>query len=326
MAQVSGSDIVVALYDEATWSVNPNPAVGYKAYFSPPLDVAASQNPIQSDMMASGRGVPRAGRGNVDVTGSVTLELSPEQIGWWFKHALGAPTTSGASSPYTHVFVPKALPAGFQLEKSYVSKITEKVERFIGCRIGSMSLACPQEGFAKATFQISARRYTIVTAPLDATLTDLGHTGWTGFKGIVKRGGTQIGGVRDLNIQVDNELSTDVYTFPASGGTAGERFSLPEGRAVISGTMTLVFEDFTLVDLANAGTETTVEIIYSHGTGAGTATNEQLSILLDHVDIPLTSPRIETPSGMEIQVPFSAFASGADMGLEVTLKNALATV
>jgi hypothetical protein len=325
MAQVSGSDIVVGLYDETAFGEDPGTPVGYKAYYSPPLDVAASQNQIQSDTIASGRGVPRAGRGNIDISGSFSLEFSPEQIGWWFKHAFGAPVTSGAG-PYTHVFVPTALPTSFQIEKDYTAKIASKVEALKGCRIGQVQLACPQEGFSKATFQISGRRYAIRTAPLDATLTDLGHTGWTGFKGIVKLGGTQIGGVRDLNITIDNELATDIYTFPSSGGTPGERFSLPEGRAVISGTMTLVFEDFTLIDLATAGTETTIEIIYTNGTGAGTATNEQLSILLDHVDIPLVSPRIETPSGMEIQVPFSGFKSGSDMGLEITLKNALATV
>lgn len=325
MAQVSGTDVVVALYEETTLGVDPGTPVGYRAYFSPPLDIAASQNAIQSDTMAAGRGVPRAGRGNKDVSGSFSLELSPEQIGWWLKHALGAPTTSGAG-PYTHVFVPAALPAGFQVEKNYTAKIASKVEAFQGCRIASMALACPQEGFGKATFQVGGVRRTMRTAPLDATLTDLGHTGWTGFKGIIKLGGTQIGGVRDLNISVDNEMKLDNYTFPATGGTPGERFSLPEGRAVISGSMTLVFEDFALIDLADAGTETTIEILYTNGTGAGTAGNETLSILIDHADIPLTSPRIETPSGMEVQYSFSGFKSGSDVGLEVTLKNALATV
>lgn len=323
MAQVSGSDVVVALYHETAWGVDPGTPDGRKAYFTA-LNVAASQNMIDDATISGGRGTRRSGRGNLDVAGNIDMVIAPTQIGFFLKHLLGTPTTTGASAPYTHTFKPTTLPAGFIIEKDWTSKIASKVERFNGCRIASAQFNFPQEGFATASFSIAGQRYSINAAALDATLTDPGHTGFSGFQGIVKRGGSQIGGVMSMQLGVENNMDTSIYTFPANGGTAGRRGALPEGRCKIRGTLEMIFEDFTLVDLALAGTETTAEVIYTHGTGAGTAGNESLSFLIDHLDIPLTSPSIETESGLKISVPFSGFASGADMGLLVTLKNALA--
>jgi len=116
----------------------------------------------------------------------------------------------------------------------------------------------------------------------------------------------------NASISIDNDMDTGIYTYPASGETAGERNSLPEGYAKISGNVEMVFEDFTMIDLAYAGTETTIEWVYTNSGG------DVLSILLDHVDIPLQTPSIETRSGLKVNLNWMAFASGSDMGIEVT--------
>lgn len=126
------------------------------------------------------------------------------------------------------------------------------------------------------------------------------------------------------SLSIENGMDTSLYTFPATGATAGERGALPEGLARITGSLETVFEDFTTLDLAKAGTDTTFEWIYQTGTGIGTAGNEYLSFLVNHSDIMLASPPIETASGLKVTYNFNAFASGADMGLLVTLKNAVA--
>lgn len=323
MAQISGSDIVVAVYDEATFGVDPGTPAGQKVYYTS-LNVAANQGQVDDATISGGRGVRRSGRGNVDVSGSMGIVVAPENVGRWLKHILGTPVTTGASTPYTHTYIPKALPAGFIIEKDYTSKLASKIERFNGCRIASANFNFPQEGFATCDLTISGKRYSINAAVLDASLTDPGHNGLTGFKGVVSRAGTQLGGITSMSLTVDNSMDTGIYAFPGTGETAGERFSLPEGRAMISGTIEAVFQDFTLIDLALAGTETSFKILYTTGTGAGTAGNESLSIEIDHADIPLASPSIETESGLKVSIPFKGFASGADLGLEVILKNAVA--
>ena len=327
MAQVSGSDVKLAIFHEATWGVDPGVPDGKKLYFST-CGVNAAQNAVDDPTISGGRGLRRSGRGNVDISGNLDVVIAPENFGTLLYHILGVPVTVGASAPYTHTFIPKTLPPGFILEKDYTSKIASKVERFNGCRVASAQLSFPQEGFATCSISVSGKRHSINAAMLDVdqTLSDFGNDGYSGLKGVVKRGGVQVGGILSASLSIDNGMDTSLYTFPASGATAGERGALPEGLARITGQIETVFEDFTIVDLAKAGTDTTFEWVYQHGTGIGTSGNEYLSFLVDHSDIMLASPPIETASGMKVMYNFNAFSNGVEMGLLVTLKNAVAFV
>lgn len=322
MTQVSGVDVVVAAYQESTFGADPTSADGRLVYFKPPLNLSASQNMIESEIMVKGRGLPRPSRGNIAASGTLETTLAPTSIGFWLKQILGAPATTEAA-PYTHVFKPTALPS-FILERDFTAKIATKVDRFNGCKVASATFNFPQQGAASVSMQIEGKRYTVSTAALDATLTDTGHVEWSGFQGVVKRGGSQIGGVLSATVQVENEMNTDTYCFPASGETPGQRFSLSEGRARISGTIETVFNDFTLIDLAAAGTATSFSWTFTHGTGAGTAGNEQMIVEITDCEIPLTAPTIETPAGLRVSIPFMGYLNSTELGLKITLKNAIA--
>lgn len=321
--QVRGSDASVLVYHETAFGADPDPANARKVYFSS-CGLKAEQNQLDDDTMSSGRGTRRSGRGNLNVSGNLNVTMAPEHIGFWLKHLLGAPTTTGTEAPYTHVFVPTDLPVGFRVETDWTSAIASKVNAYKGLRINSGSLTLPQEGFAKLNMSLLGKSHAVITAPLDGTPTDPGHEGFVGFEAIIKHGGTQVGGITSMTLEVNNNLTSDVYCFPAAGETAGERFSLAEDKVMISGTLETVFKDFTFIDLGIAGTETTFEVVYTRGTGAGTAGNEYLSFLIDHCDVPLQTQTIETQAGLKASIPFKAFASGSDMGLAVTLKNAIA--
>jgi hypothetical protein len=322
MAQLSGTDIAVGLYQETVFGADPDPADGRLCYFSS-FGIAATQNEVEDPVMRAGRGSSRPVKGNVAVSGAVATTLSPQSAGFWLRQILGHVTSTGEAAPYTHVFKPGALPVGFVAEKDYTSKLASKVERFNGLRVSSADFGFVQEGPVTLSVNCEGKRYSIGTAPLDATLSDPGHRAWAGFNGVVKREGTVIGGVRGATLKIENNLATDIYCFPAASETPGQRFSLPEGQAKISGSIDLVFQDFTLIDLAAADTATAFEWTYTFGTGAGTAGNEQITFALNYCSLPLNSPAIETPSGMQVSVPFTAFQDGADLGLIVTLKNAI---
>jgi len=320
--QVRGSDASVLVYDESVFGADPGVPAAKKVYFSS-CGLKAEQNQIDDDTMSSGRGTRRSGRGNINVSGNLNVTMAPEHIGFWLKHLLGTPATTGAG-PYEHVFVPGDLPPGFRVETDWTSAIASKVNAYKGLRINSGSLTLPQEGFAKLNMSLLGKSHAVITAPLDDTPTDPGHEGLVGFEAIIKHGGARVGGVTSMSVEVNNNLGSDVYCFPATGETAGERFSLAEDKVVISGTLETVFQDFTFIDLGIAGTETTFEVVYTRGTGDGTAGNETISFLIDHADVPLMTQTIETQAGLKASIPFKAFASGTDMGLVVTLNNAIA--
>jgi hypothetical protein len=232
------------------------------------------------------------------------------------------PVTTGASSPYTHTFRPKSLPVGFIVEEDWSSVITSKVHQFLGCRCTQATINVPQSGFATFGLSVGGSKFVIAATPLDATLTDTGQTGWTAANATVKINGTASCLVKSATISINNNMQTDRYTL--CGGT---RYDMPEEFVDVTGEITALFDVAThaLIDAAIARTDTNVEIIFEHGTGAGTAGNEQLSIKLDHALVALNSPPITSPGGMEVTFSLAAFKSGGtDKGLVVVLKNAVA--
>jgi hypothetical protein len=322
---VLGSAVRVALYDEVTYKTSAGLTLGMLGYFTE-CGLAAQRNAVQSNTLAAGRSRAIPGAGNIDVSGSYNLEVAPQHIGFFLRHILGAPTTTGGSAPYTHVFRPTALPVGLLVEKNWVpAGITSKVEHFLGCRVADATFDFPQEGAVTLALSLQGAKYTIAAAPLDATLADPGHTGWFAPDVTLTIGGSASLIVKSANIKITNNLQTDRYTL----GTAGERVDCPEGFADVTGSITAIV-DTTLfsafIDKAQARTDTALSLICTSGAGTGaSAGNEKLTLTLDHALIDLTSAPINSPGGIEVSFTFNAFKSGAtDKGLVATLLSPLA--
>lgn len=322
---VLGSAVRVALYDEVTYKTSAGLTLGMLGYFTE-CGLAAQRNAVQANTISADRSRSIPGAGNIDVSGSYNVEMAPQDIGFFLRHILGAPTTTGASAPYTHVFRPTTLPVGLLVEKNWVTAgITGKVEHFLGCKVQDATFDVPQEGACTLAMNLQGAKYTIAAAPLDGTLADPGHTGWFAPDVSVTIGGSASLLVKSANIKVMNNLQTDRYTL----GTSGERVDCPEGFADCSGSITVIV-DATLfsafIDKANARTDTALSIIYTFGAGTGaSAGNEKLTLTLDHALIDLASPPISSPNGMEVSFTFNAFKSGStDKGLVATLLSPLA--
>ena len=322
---VLGSAVKVALYDEVTYKSKTSVTNGLLAAFTE-CSVAAQRNNVQPNTISADRSRAMPGAGNVDVSGNLNVEMAPETIGFYLRHILGAPTTTGASAPYTHTFRPKALPTGLIVEKDWTGAgIASKVEQFLGCRVNQATIAIPQEGAATLSLQLQGANYTIAASPIDASLGDTGHTGWFAPNAAVLVGGSSVTNVKSVQFTINNNLDGGRYTL----GASGERIDLPEGFADVSGQVTAIV-DSTLfsayIDKANARTDTTLEVtlIFGAGTGAS-AGNEKLSLKLDHALIALATPPITSPNGMEVTFTFTGFKSGGtDKGLVAVLLSPLA--
>lgn len=323
MPHIFGTDVTFMMVDEVTYDTTPGTPAGIKLY---PVScgVKASRNLLDPATITTARVRTRPGAGNINVAGALKYELSAQDIGHLLKHAIGAPTTSGAG-PYTHTFKPAALPTSFLLEKDHGSKLgssSGRTEYFNGCRISSVAFDFPTEGFCTADFSIQGAKTTLGTAPLDASLTDYGHTSFTSFEAtLIKEGGSSIATVQSAQFTVDNGLDGSMYVI----GGAGVRRSLPEGFCTISGTLTALFEDASLIAKAIARTPTSFQITLSRGDGLGSAGNESIDFTIPHMDYELSSPAVETASGLVVQLGFKAYASSPDLGLAVVVKNAVAT-
>lgn len=322
---VLGSAVQVALYDEVTYKTSAGLTLGMLGYYTE-CGLVAKQNAVQANTLSASRSRSQPGAGNIDVSGSYNMELAPQHVGFWLRHILGAPTTTGASAPYTHTFRPTNLPVGLLVEKNWVTAgLTNKVEHFLGCRVADATFAVPQEGACTLAVNLQGAKYTIATAPLDATLADPGHTGWFAPDVTINIAGSPSLICKSADIKISNNLDNNRYTI----GTGGERVDCPEGFADVTGSVTVIVDTslFTsFIDKAKARTDTTLELVYTFGTGTGaSAGNEKLSLKLDHALIDLTSVPINSPGGAEISFNFNSFKSGStDKGLVAVLLSPLA--
>ncbi len=323
---VRGSDVAVAVYDEVTYGTTTSVTKGSLCYFTQ-TNLMPKREAVISNTISGDRARVIPGQGNMDVTGNHVLEIAPETIGFWLRHILGAPVTTGASAPYTHTFRNNAaLPVGFILEKSWIGAgIASKVEQFLGCRVADATFEFPQSGAATLSMSIVGANHQIASAVLDASLADPGHTGFFAPAVTVKLDGTLTTLVKKASIKVANNLETDRYTL----GTGGKRGDLPEGWCDVTGSLTVIV-DTTLfsgwLDKAKNRTDTNIEIICTAGAGTGaSAGNEKLSIKLDHAMIDENSAEVGSPGGMELTLNFTGYKSGStDKGLVAVLLSPLA--
>lgn len=322
MPQARGSQSALAVFDETVFGADPaGPSGVLFRYKSNSL--ASSQNLIKSETLGGGRERTVPGLGNIDAAGDIVSEFSAENDGTFLRHAIGSLVTTGAG-PYVHTLNLGDLPVGMVLEKDFGANIAGvgRYEKFNGGRIASASFKFPSEGQIEASYSIKAATSTLASAPLDASLTDNGHTPFTAFQASIEEGGVAIATVTEAEIKIDNELDDSVFVI----GGAGVRKSLGEGFASVSGSITTIFDSAALLTKAINGTQSSLKITLSRGNGLGTAGNESVEFLVNQLQYQRTSPTIDGPGGVLASFIFEGFRDGATGGLTVTVKNALATI
>ena len=321
MPQARGSQATIALYEESTYATNPATPSGQQLYVTQ-CTLASQQNRIDANTLTSARSRSQPAAGNINASGQLVFELGAESMGTILKHALGTSADTGAN-PYTHTLTIADLPVGLIIEKDFGANISGsgRTEYFNGTRIQQVTFDFPVEGYATCTMDCVAAKSTLGTAALDGTLTDNGHTPFSIFSGSITEGGTAIAYVQSASITLSNELDQSVYAI----GGAGVRRALPEGFATITGSVTALFESAALLTKAIAGTESSLAVTLSRGDGLGSAGNESMSFTVQQLLFERTSPPISGPNGLLLTLPFKGYASGANLGLQVVVKNAVAT-
>lgn len=317
---VLGSAVKVNLYDEVTYKSTTSVTAGMLVPYTE-CAIAAQRNNIQPNTISADRSRAIPGAGNLDITGNLTVEMSPDHIGKYLKHIIGTPVKTGSTAPYTYTFRPGALPVGMIIEKDWTGAgIASKVEQFLGCRVSSATIDVPQEGPATLQMQLQGAKYTIATAPIDASPMEPFFTGFFSSNAAVLIGGSASSIVKSVQFTINNNLDGGRYCLSNNS----ERSDLPEGFADVTGQITVIV-DTTLfsafIDKANARTDTSLELTLTHGAGTGASSgNEKLSIKLDHAMIELATPPITSPAGMEVTFNFTGYKSGStDKGLVATL-------
>ena len=302
MSQQSGANAVLIFDTETTYKTTPGVPDAHVLPFTTE-SLRLNRNPCRPTRFVR-TAIPRPRSGEMWTFPATSIsELSP-QYGKLFKHIFGGYGVAGGPAPYTHTYKIGTLPVGMCIEKQFTDLATDKYFLYNGCRVNSFRLAAKPEGMIDCSVSILGAKETINSASFDATATDNGHTPFDGFSGSIQRGGSPLGTMTEIDFTLDNALDGNNYVIDGTG----QRYSLPEGRAKVTGTAKILFEDDVLYALAIAHTETTLELHFTKGAGTGaSAGNEKMSFYFDEAIFKPQSPVISGPTGLLVELPFESY-------------------
>lgn len=322
MSQARGSNARFAIFqDEATYATAPGTPTGAKLYLRS-FGVQASQPKEASQILSGHRARPKPYQMNRTVQGQLVTEIGAENIGFLLRHALGGVATTGAG-PYSHVLTLDSLPGSFPLEVDYGPAISgDRYISYLGCRVNQATFTFPAAGACTASFDIMGAKEAADSSPLDASVSDTGHTTFDAFSASIEEGGASIAVVKSVEFTLNNNLDGDGYAI----GGGGIRRALPEQFAVVTGRLSALFESDALLAKALDQTDSSLLITLSRGDGLGSAGNESIAFELTNITYERTTPAVQGPAGVVVDISFQSWSDGTDHGLEITLKNALSAL
>lgn len=293
----------------------------------------AGQTRDQDQTLAGFRGMPRGMLANQNIAGTITVNAAPGSIGWWLKHLIGIPTTTGSAAPYSHAFAANmpgdahGLPPGFIIEDDQGVNYTagSRYIRYQGCRVNQGKFTLKPSGFLETSFDIIGSTYSRASSLLDATPTDNGQKAFPGMSGslALNSGGAITVDVTQFDLNWNNNLDNSNFVI-GGGGTLG---SLPEGNADASGTITFLLKDDDLLAKILSDSDFSITASVKNGAGDGSsAGNEKLTFSIPSGAFEINTPTIPGPKGISVQANFSAHRTTGELGVTATLLSPLATV
>lgn len=199
-------------------------------------------------------------------------------------YALGAITTTteaaGPPENFKHVIVPSTTIPAFRLA---VGKDINE-HQFVGCAVKSCKIDYTVDDDAIVTLDLLVRKELAPATLQTPTFPDydIKERSFLGTEVTAKVDGSDVGYVRSLSIEIDNDVVEDNHAF-------GSRF-LPYLRVqglTITGTITIAFDDIARYNDVLNEAENKFEFIFSTGTLGQ----------IDYRDVHITLPKVSYDSG-----------------------------
>jgi len=252
--------------------------------------------------------------GNTSLSRTVVVPLDTRNIGLWLMAMFGEPVTTG-TGPYVHVFKPG------DTQPSMVTEIALPdvgvYLRGAGVKVASLDITVGGDGEQTVSFGLVGKDEVKQAATYDATPASMAFDRLETFAASIKEGGVAMPSrIAELSMRMDMGLDTTGYTI----GDAGTLGDIPEGIMNLSGSLTALFKDTSLMDKAEAGTETSLEVQFTSG-GAS------LSIKLPEVIYNRAAPAMNGPQGVRERYDYQAYHDDAAdaSSVIITLTNDVAS-
>lgn len=294
MAFAQGSRSSLAYIAETSFGTTPStPTFAYLPFNTHSIDLTKDRvegNEIQSDRMTR---VDR--HGNKQAGGSVEVDLRKGDFDEFIESAF-------FNSFSTNVVKVGTTPKYFTIEDA--AEDISQYRKFTGMAVSGMSVSIAPNQMVSTTFDLVGKDMTqaATTASTGGTPTAASaNQPFDSYSGTISDGGSAVSIVTSIDFSIQNSLAP---TFVVGSDAAQ---SLEYGRAVVEGTMTVYYEDATLINKFLNETESSIEVSVDDPTGANSYT-----FLFPRVKYNGASVPVQNPQSRLITMPFVALYDGTE--------------
>lgn len=294
MAFAQGSRSSLAYIAETSFGTTPStPTFAYLPFNTHSIDLSKDRvegNEIQSDRMTR---VDR--HGNKQAGGSVEVDLRKGDFDEFIESAF-------FNSFSTNVVKVGTTPKYFTIEDA--AEDISQYRKFTGMAVSGMSVSIAPNQMVSTTFDLVGKDMTqaATTASTGGTPTAASaNQPFDSYSGTISDGGSAVSIVTSIDFSIQNSLAP---TFVVGSDAAQ---SLEYGRAVVEGTMTVYYEDATLINKFLNETESSIEVSVDDPTGANSYT-----FLFPRVKYNGASVPVQNPQSRLITMPFVALYDGTE--------------
>lgn len=286
MPYAQGSRTQLAYISEVTYGTTPaSPAMISLPFNTHSVDLTKTR--VQSAEITPDR-MPRIDRhGQRTVSGDIVVEMRPADYDFLLEGALFGAFATNVLNTGTTV-------KSFTLEDGALD-ITQ-YRAFTGCMVNTMQMTIAPNQMTMATFGIVGKDMTQSATPLDATLTAAsGNEPFDSFSGAISEGGSTIAYVNSIDFTLNNNLSP---TF-ALGDV--DTTQMEFGMSTLEGTMTVYYQDATLINKFLNETESSLQIVLDDRVAG-----KSYTLLMPRTKINGAAVPVGGPASRLMTVPFVA--------------------
>jgi hypothetical protein len=301
MAFAQGSRSSLAYIAESSFGTTPaSPTLANLPFNTHSLDLTKDRvegNEIQADRM------PRVDRhGNRQAGGSIEVDLRKGDFDELIESAF-------LSSFSTDVIKVGTTPKYLTIEDA--ANDISQYRTFTGMAASTMSVSIAPNQMVTGTFDMVGKSMAQSATSVSGSAPTASSTNkpFDSYSGTISDGGSGLGIVTSIDFSLTNSFAP---TFVVGADVAQ---SLEFGRAVVEGTITVYYEDETLINKFLNETESSIEVSVDDPDGASTYT-----FLFPRVKYNGASVPVQNPQSRLITLPFVSLYDGGVGGEATNLK------
>jgi hypothetical protein len=301
MAFAQGSRSSLSFIAESAFGTTPStPTFANLPFNTHSLDLTKDRvegNEIQADRM------PRVDRhGNKQAGGSIEVDLRKGDFDGLFESAF-------LNSYSTNVLKIGTTPKFFSFEDA--ANEIDQFRLFTGMSVSTLNVSIAPNQMVTGTFDMVGKTMTQAATTAStggAPTASSTNAPFDSYSGTIEDGGSGLAIVTSLDFSLTNSFAP---TFVIGSDSAQQ---LEFGRAVVEGTMTVYYEDATLINKFLNETESSLSVSVDDPTGASSYTFDFPRVKYNGAAVP-----VQNPASRLITIPFvSLFDTAEGTNLKLT--------